>query len=326
MGIKFITAAVIFLALIPNIIWMVLWPLCRIFGYHLPYGYFGWSAMGIASIALLLMLYGMFIGRWKVSETALEYTRNDIPAAFDGYRIVHISDIHLYTFMDHPEKLEAIVERINALKPDLVCFTGDMVSMGPDEAEACGKILKGIRACDGVASVLGNHDFFIYASRDASERKAKVDSLCSFQKETLGWNLLRNENMTISRDGTSISVVGIDNSHGKGQGFHTISSGDLGKALDGTEGFRILLSHDPSFWESDVVGHEDIALTLSGHTHAAQIKVFGWTPASWMFNQTHGRYDIGDQTIYVNAGLGCTAQMRIGADAEITLITLRGGN
>ena len=77
------------------------------------------------------------------------------------------------------------------------------------------------------------------------------------------------------------------------------------------------------FRRGEVVGQTDIPLTLCGHTHAAQIKLFGWTPASWTFTDTDGRYDENDQTMYINVGLGCTLPVRLGANAEITVITLK---
>ncbi|MBR5585962.1 MAG: metallophosphoesterase, partial [Alistipes sp.] len=90
----------------------------------------------------------------------------------------------------------------------------------------------------------------------------------------------------------------------------------------GTDGFRILLSHDPSHWKAEVVPDTDIPLTLSGHTHNAQIRIFGWTPATFSFKEVAGRYDCGEQTLYINVGLGCTAPFRIGVNPEVTVITL----
>ncbi len=136
------------------------------------------------------------------------------------------------------------------------------------------------------------------------------------------WNLLRNSSFKIETGDAAITILGVDNRNCSGQGFQTIDCGDLAKAMDGTDGFRILLSHDPSHWEAEVIPETDIQLTLSGHTHAAQLSVFGWNASSLMFRQSYGRYDIGNQTIYVNPGLGCTAPFRIGARPEITVITL----
>ena len=96
--------------------------------------------------------------------------------------------------------------------------------------------------------------------------------------------------------------------------------------MEGTDGFRILLTHDPSHWRAEVLPETDIPLTLSGHTHSAQIKIFGWTPAKWSFNEIAGRYDDGDQTLYINVGLGCTAPFRLGVNPEVTVITLKSTN
>ena len=122
---------------------------------------------------------------------------------------------------------------------------------------------------------------------------------------------------------TAFALVAVDNTVGREQGFTTINRGNLPKAMEGTGGFRILLTHDPGHWRSEVLPDTDIPLTLSGHTHSAQIRLFGWTPASWMFKEVWGRYDEGGQTLNVNAGLGCTLPVRINCPAEITLITLR---
>lgn len=118
----------------------------------------------------------------------------------------------------------------------------------------------------------------------------------------------------------------MDNANYDNQGFPTIHRGDLRKAMEGTDGFRILLTHDPSHWRAEVLPETDIPLTLSGHTHSAQIKIFGWTPAKWSFNEIAGRYDDGDQTLYINVGLGCTAPFRLGVNPEVTVITLKSTN
>lgn len=315
----------LFIAIIPHFLWFIGWIVGRIVHYNIPYHPFGWSAMILVVIFWALMAYGYYIGRWRVHTTALEYSHKEIPHSFDNFRIVHISDLHLSTFDDQPQQLERIVDLINSQCPDLVCFTGDLVTVGKSEAEPYTSTLKRISATHGVAAVLGNHDFLIYNYRTEEEkRENEVTLLEEYIREKLGWNLLRNQSVEIrGSEGDKITILGIDNIKGSGQGFSTIDRGEIKKAAEGTEGFRILLSHDPSFWETDIVGKTEIPLTLSGHTHAAQIRVFGWTPSSLMFSQTDGRYDIGGQTLYVNIGLGCTAPFRLGANPEITVITLK---
>ena len=174
-------------------------------------------------------------------------------------------------------------------------------------------------------SVLGNHDFLIYNLKlaDDTMRQKEVEAIAQYEREQLGWRLLRNENSVIECGGARLAIVGVDNTVGKGQGFNTIDCGDLPEALSGTDGFRILLTHDPSHWRSEVLPRSDIPLTLSGHTHSAQVRLFGWSPASWMFKESWGRYDEGGQTLIVNAGLGCTLPVRINCPAELTIITLR---
>lgn len=326
MALKLLVIATFVMSLIlaaaVHFVWLVSYVGARCMGRTVAYGPFGWTALSLVVIVVLVMLYGVFVGRWKYQVTQVPYSDERVPEAFDGYRIVHISDMHLSTYDDNNGMLDRIVDMINALEPDLVCFTGDMVSLSPREWEPYSETLKRLHARDGVVSVLGNHDFFLYSIKDEALREAATDSLVRFQRDVLGWKLLRNEHFEIARGDQKITILGVDNTNGINQGFKTIAAGDLSKAMEGTDGFRILLTHDPSHWNAEVVGATDIPLTLSGHTHAAQIRLFGWTPASWMFRQTDGRYDIGSQTLYINIGLGCTAPVRLGANPEITLITL----
>ena len=312
------------LAIIPHVLWFIGWIGCRIAGVSLPYSHFGIAALIIVILFWSILAYGYFIGRWKVESVALEYTHKDIPEAFDGFKIVHISDLHLSTFDDDPERLNNFVEEINRHKPDLLCFTGDMVTVGRAEAEPYTDILNKISAKYGILSVLGNHDFMIYRFKQSEDREKAVEELVGYQENVLGWNLLRNDSAVIeSEDGSKITFIGVDNANFGNQGFPTIHKGDLKMALEGTDGFRILLTHDPSHWRAEVLPETDIPLTLSGHTHSAQIRIFGWTPARWSFKEIAGRYDSGSQTLYINVGLGCTAPFRLGVNPEVTVITLR---
>lgn len=317
---------VLVVALLPHIVWLVGWLISLPSKTHLRYAPFGWTALALVVAIVMTLSYGYFFGRWNLKVKESVYANQDIPAAFDGLRIVHISDLHLNTFDDRPEQLERFVAEINALAPDLICFTGDLVTTGRKEAEPYTEALSSLRAKYGVFSVLGNHDFLIYERSFASqqERGAALDELADYQLNTLGWHLLRNSSYRIEApDGSCITIVGVDNKNCSNQGFRTINRGDLQKAMTGTEGFRILLSHDPSHWDSEVLPETDIPLTLSGHTHAAQFRLFGWNPASIMFSRSYGRYDKDGQTLFVNPGLGCTVPFRIGAHPEISLITLQ---
>lgn len=317
-------AGAVLLVLLPHLLWMLGWIVSRIAGYRLSYRYFGIAALVLVFIFLSAMAYGYHVGRWNVKSVMIEYAHKDIPRAFDGFRIVHISDLHLSTFDDSKERFREFVNEINRHAPDLVCFTGDLVTVGKEEAEPYTAMLREIDARHGVLSVLGNHDFLIYGFNRDSDKDTAVEELARYQEETLGWNLLRNESAVIeAEDGSRITFLGVDNANFGNQGFRTIHRGDLNKAMEGTDGFRVLLSHDPSHWRAEVIPDTDIPLTLSGHTHSAQIRIFGWTPAKWSFNEVAGRYDIFGQTLYINVGLGCTAPIRLGVDPEVTVITLK---
>ncbi len=306
-----------------SLIWFILWVASKIGHFNMHYAPFGWTTLGIVTLLSLCFVYGYYVGRWRVRVTNVEYSHSTVPESFNGFRIVHISDMHLSTFNDRPEQLAKFVSKINEQNPDLICFTGDLVNGNPAEIEPYVGMLRELRATNGVASVLGNHDFLIYAPfPNEKARDMQVERIATLQRDSLGWNLLRNSHMLISRGSDTVSVIGVDNQNCSNQGFHTISRGDLTAAMEGTQGFRVLLSHDPSHWTDEVVPRTDIPLTLSGHTHAAQVRILGWTPASLTFKQTYGLYEKDGQSLYVNIGLGCTAPFRIGANPEITLITL----
>lgn len=312
--------------LLPNILWL-LGSLVSLFaGKHLRYAPFGYASLILALAVILALAYGYWLGRWNLRVREVEYHNDSLPSVFQGFRIVHISDLHLCTFDDNPEKLQKFVDAVNAQNPDLICFTGDLVTIGKEEAQPYAKVLRSLSARYGVVSVLGNHDFLIYNSTYAGEeeRLYAVEELSRYEREDLRWTLLRNSSMVITAsDGSTLTIVGVDNKNCKGQGFKTINRGNLSKAMKGVEGFTILLSHDPGHWDAEVLPLTDIPLTLSGHTHAAQFSLFGWNPSSWMFKRSYGRYDEQGRTIYVNPGLGCTLPFRIGARPEVTLITLR---
>ena len=178
------------------------------------------------------MLYGYWFGRKQLRVTETTYTSPQVPSAFNGYKIVHISDLHLSSFADSPNFLQRIIDTINAQQPDLICFTGDFVGFGVEEAIPFTNTLRQLHAKDGITSVLGNHDFALYhhGLTDA-EKEEKVNQLTAYQRDTLGWQLLRNQSYIIQRDSAYLQIIGVDNTSCKGQGFQTISRGDLNAAL-----------------------------------------------------------------------------------------------
>lgn len=334
MFILFLIFCTIVLFLCLTIIWCICWLVARLCHHTLPYAPFAYIRLTLVALFLCTMLYGYWFGRKQLLITETTYTSSQVPAAFDGYKIVHISDLHLSSLADSPAFLQRVIDTINAQQPDLICFTGDLVSFGVEEAFPFTNILRQMHSKDGIMSVLGNHDFALYShGLTYEEKNAKVEQLTAYQRDTLGWYLLRNQAHVITRDTDKLQIMGVDNASCQAQGFQTVYRADMPKVIEEANRqlnedakgnvMKILLSHDPSHWRIEVVEALNIPLTLSGHTHAGQFKVFGYPISSLMFNESEGWYHEGNQSLYINTGIGCTLPVRIGVPAEITLITLR---
>ena len=330
MFISFLIFCTIVLLLCPTLVWLLCWIIARLCHHNMPFAPFAYTGLALVVIFCGTMLYGYWFGRKQLRVTETTYTSPQIPAAFNNYKIVHISDLHLSSFSDSHAFLQRIIDTINAQQPDLICFTGDFVGFGVEEAIPFTQTLRQLHAKDGIMSVLGNHDFALYhhGLTDA-DKEGKVNQLTAYQRNTLGWHLLRNQSYFIQRDSAYLQIIGVDNTSCQGQGFQTISRGDLMKAIrqlgDEAKGenMQILLSHDPSHWRGEVVPTTDIPLTLSGHTHAGQVRLFGYPMSSLMFTESEGWYHMDNQSLHINTGLGCTLPVRIGVPAEITVITLQ---
>ena len=271
-------------------------------------------------IAPLLFVYGILIERNQCQVTNVEIESEKIPASFDGYKIVQISDLHLHSFKNRSKTLQKFVDEINAQNADIVVFTGDLVSYGPWELDNLEEILSKIKAKDGVFSILGNHDYSAYSNFPDSIQWQYVVELKQRQ-EDMGWNLLLDENLPLTRDNDTISLIGVENisTH---RSF--LSYGSLQKAMLGADGrYKILLSHDPTHWELEVKNTPAIDLMLSGHTHAMQFSILGWSPSSFIFMEVAGLFRHENQYLYVNIGLGETLmKARIGTKPEITVFVL----
>lgn len=322
----------VLLALLPHIIYI----LAKLVGLaiHLRISYrpFGYAALVLVAVWILTAIYGNVYGRFRHEVKQVNLTFSNLPASFDGLRIVHISDLHLDGWVGHEKELQKRIDEINALQPDIICFTGDLVSLSPKELKPFIPILRQLHTnstllqgdkMGTVYAVLGNHDYFPYARIGNRERNAAVTELVRMEREELGWKVLLNESDIIRRGNDSIAILGCEN---QSVGAHpVIQRGDLRKALKSVsdERFSLLLTHDPSQWRKEVVPETDIPLTLSGHTHAMQLRILGLTPSKWIYPECDGLYTEGNQHLYVNIGLGGTLPWRIGATPEITLITLK---
>lgn len=284
-------------------------------------------ALGMAAIPFGAMLFGMYKGKYnfKVLKYTLEF--DDLPDAFDGYRITQISDVHSGSFDDR-NKIEYAVGLINQQKSDVLLFTGDMVNNMATEMEPWADLFSTLEAKDGKYSVLGNHDYGDYVEWDTEEAKQKnLDDLKKLQKD-IGFDLLLNDSRFLEKGNDRIALVGVEN-WGKG-GFK--KAGDLTKAAEkiSKDDFKILMSHDPTHWEEKVLADDyHYHLTLSGHTHGMQfgIEIPGWikwSPAKWRYKHWAGIYNEGGEYINVNRGFGFLGYPgRVGIWPEITVITLK---
>ncbi len=284
-------------------------------------------ALGLASLPFGALLYGMYKGKYnyKVLKYSLEF--DDLPDAFDGYQITQISDVHSGSF-DNRERVAYGIDLINEQKSDAIFFTGDMVNNKAEEMTPWADLFGQLEAKDGKFSILGNHDYGDYVGWDSPEDKAQnLEDLKNLQQQ-MGFDLLLNEHRYLEKDGAKLALVGVEN-WGKG-GFK--KAGDLKKAADGIkkDDFKILLSHDPSHWEDQVIQDEyHYHLTLSGHTHGMQfgIEIPGWvkwSPVKWRYKYWAGIYEELGQYINVNRGFGFIGYPgRFGIWPEITVITLK---
>lgn len=273
---------------------------------------------------LCMMICGLSFGPTllKVQETT--FSSEDLPRAFDGYKIVQISDLHLTSLKNHPEFVQELVQTVNQQQADAICFTGDLVSTDVAELYPFADELSRLRAKDGVFSVLGNHDYMSYAKyMTPLEKSQKFHELLDLQ-DRMGWKLLQNENQVIHRGTDSIAILGVEND-GKPP---FPERGDLNKAQEGLDRnpdlFKLLLSHDPSHWKRKVLPTTNVQLTLSGHTHGMQFMVGNWSPAQYMYPEWKGMYREDARGLYVSLGVGgALIPFRFGAWPEINVITLR---
>lgn len=289
-------------------------------------------ALGLAALPFGALLYGMYKGKYnyKVLKYTMEF--DDLPAAFDGYQITQISDVHSGSFDDR-EKVSYAIDLINAQKSDVLLFTGDMVNNEMVEMEPWADLFSTLTANDGKFSVLGNHDYGDYKQWHEDEgqndllKKQNLEDLIKLQKD-MGFDLLLNESRFLEKDGERIALIGVEN-WGKGR-FK--KAGDLQKAKSAVaqDDFKILMSHDPSHWEAEVIpDNYHYHLTLSGHTHGMQFGVeipgwFKWSPVKWRYKQWAGIYEQMGQFINVNRGFGFIGYPgRFGIWPEITVITLK---
>lgn len=274
----------------------------------------------LAAVVCTACIYGFTRGwkRLEVRETELAF--RNLPAAFDGYRIVQISDLHVGTFGRDSRFLRKLTRRVESLQPDVIVFTGDLVNTSPDELDPFMETLAQLHAPDGVYSILGNHDYCTYRRYDTPGGAARSLGELKRREAALGWELLADEHRTLRRGADSIFLIGVENVSRP----PFPARGDLQRAAEGIpeNGFRILLSHDPSHWRLEVLPDTEIELTLAGHTHAMQLRIMGLSPAKWSYPEWGGLYREGERMLHVSTGAGGNVGFRLGAWPEVNLLVL----
>ena len=287
-------------------------------------------ALALSAVPFASLLYGMYKGRYnyRVLHYTLEY--DSLPESFDGFQITQISDLHCGSF-DNFKKVAYGIDLINEQKSDILLFTGDMVNNKSSEARPWVEKLSELKARYGKFSVLGNHDYGDYNQWESETAKQKnMKEMYQIHKD-MGFDLLLNESRYIEKNGEKLALIGVEN-WGAGR-FK--KAGDLEKSIAKIHphDFKILLSHDPSHWEAEVLPHpQPFQLTLSGHTHGFQfgIEIPGWvkwSPIQWRYKHWAGVYEEKEQKLNVNRGFGYLAYPgRVGIWPEITVITLKKRN
>ena len=287
--------------------------------------FLSWMGVGLSSTLFFSLLYG-FGNKYNYKLIKKKIVLKGLPSAFKGFKIIHISDIHSGSLKDQAAVLKgiALIEKQNA---DLVLFTGDLVNDRASEMQDWMDVFGKIKAPHGVFSTLGNHDYGDYVKWDTVEEKRQNLEALKQVHHDLGWRLLMNENISIEKNGEKIKIVGIENWGAKAR-FPKYGKMDLAMQGISEQEVAILLSHDPSHWEAEVIPkYSSIQLTLSGHTHGMQFGLenpyFKWSPVQWVYKQWAGIYENKDQQLYVNRGFGFLGYPgRVGILPEITLIEL----
>jgi len=283
------------------------------------------SGLMMYTIALIIILYGILFGRFNFRIKNVTIPLQIHSSNLDGIRIIQISDLHIGSLWFYQKRFKKVIRMINDLTPDIILFTGDMVNDLALEMNGWKEILGILNARYGKYSILGNHDYGEYYNWDTPEDKSENLRQIIIQQEKMGFQVLANSSVEVDIEGERIGILGVEN-----WGLPPFKQyGDLEKAMSGTNSlpFKILMSHDPSHWDAEVLGKTDIDLTLSGHTHGFQFGIrtrwFTWSPVQYKYPRWEGLHKTGNQYLNVNTGLGYIGfPGRIGIPPEVTCITL----
>lgn len=270
MGLFRLGVGLFLLIILPKLLFVVVSLVGKILSFAWPKAFLVANIAGLALVAIVVpaVLYGMTMGWKRVVVREITVPSARLPEAFDGYRIVQLSDFHIGTYASSPETVEKIVAKVNALNADAVVFTGDLVNLDPEEATPFLKTLAKIKAKDGVFTILGNHDYGLYRRHVAPDTPACSLARLVAKEDSMGWTLLRNDHRILRR------------------------------------------------------GADSIALTLSGHTHAMQLRLLGFSPSQFMYKEWGGLYTEDQRHLHVSTGIGSNIPFRLGAWPEVDVLTL----
>jgi predicted MPP superfamily phosphohydrolase len=282
-----------------------------------------WLGIAAGSTLFGSLLVG-FSNQYNYKVVRQKLTFNNLPFAFKGMKVVHISDIHSGSFMDSNAVARGI-KLIKEQEADLILFTGDLVNNRASEMHPYKEMFSTLKAPLGIYSILGNHDYGDYVQwpDDGLTKQQNLSELKNIHA-AMGWRLLMNEHVVLERDNEQIALIGIENWSARAD-FPKYGRLDL--AYKGTEKyqFKILMSHDPSHWHAQVrKEYADIDLTLSGHTHGMQFGLelpgFKWSPIQYVYKEWAGLYKDNSSQLYVNRGFGFLGYPgRVGVMPEITV-------
>lgn len=304
--------------------------------------FLSWAGMAVGGGLFGTLIYG-FGNKYRYQLRRMQMSFSDLPAAFKGLKIIQISDIHSGSFTNKAA-VQRGVDKVLAQQPDLILFTGDLINNLADEMDDYKDVFNQLKAPMGVYSILGNHDYGDYIQWADNNEEHKIKEEVAGRKlwtplqaenmerlkkvhAELGWRLLLDEHVVLEKENDKMALIGVQNWSAKSI-FHRY--GNLQKAYAGAESysFKILMSHDPSHWDAEVLKkYPDIHLMLAGHTHGMQFGVeipgFKWSPVQYIYNQWAGLYENGHQKLYVNRGYGFIGYPgRVGILPEITVIEL----
>ena len=283
----------------------------------------------VGIISFLTIMYSIYFGKFNFGKDEYTVEIENLPEAFDGYKIVQMSGIHLGNFSLSQDRVKPLFDSINAENADLIVFSGDMVNTFASETEDWDSLFHSLKTKDHPLAVMGNHDYAPYFKwRDPQKRDQNlIDIRKNIRK--LGFILLENEAQIVHKDKDSIAFLGVEYSDGKKhKNLPNLCNIEKAEKSVKEVPIKILIMHDPTIFDDSIAGKRDIQLALCGHTHSAQIgistKHFKFSPAHLKFKYCDGKYEVGNQTIIVSRGLGCAGiPARLGMSPRYGVITLK---